>query len=240
MYEERKYREWVRHDDLVAVRVVEKETDLLVSGDVDLSAAAAEATARYRKQIEEYFAEDRTFRSALEPVEVRDDAPAIIGEMAKAARIVGVGPMASVAGVMAERVGRELLRFSKQIIVENGGDIFVKTSCQRLLGVYAGSSPFTGKLALKIDPDQTPLGVCTSSGTVGHSLSLGKADAAIVLSKWTALADAVATATGNLVKTPEDIQRSVDFARGIDGVDGVLVIVGEKVGAWGNVEIVKV
>lgn len=239
MYEERKYREWVRHDDLVAVRVVEKETDLLVSGDVDLSAAAAEAIARYRKQIEEYSAEDKIFQLALEPVEVRDDAPAIIKEMARAARIVGVGPMASVAGVMAERVGSELLRFSKQIIVENGGDIFVKTSCQRLLGVYAGSSPFTGKLALRIDPDQTPMGVCTSSGTVGHSLSFGKADAAIVLSKWTALADAAATATGNLVKTPEDIEHAVDFARGIDGVEGVLVIVGEKIGAWGNIEIEK-
>jgi ApbE superfamily uncharacterized protein (UPF0280 family) len=109
MYEERDYREWVRHDDLVAVRVVEEETDLLVSGDMDLSAATAEAIAKYRKQLKGYISKDRKFQSALKPMEVRGDAPEIVKEMAEATRIVGVGPMASVAGAMAERVGRELL-----------------------------------------------------------------------------------------------------------------------------------
>jgi len=238
MYEERNYRQWVSHDDLVAVRVMEEETDLLVSGDVDLSAAAMEAIAKYRKQIKGYIPIDRNFQLALEPVEVREDAPEIVKEMSRAARIAGVGPMASVAGAMAERVGQDLLSLSKQIIVENGGDIFIKTSSERLLGIYAGDSPFTGKLALRIEPDQTPLGICTSSGTVGHSLSFGKADAAIVLSKWTALADAAATAAGNLVKTEEDIQKAVEFARSIEGVEGVLVIMGAKIGAWGKIEMV--
>ena len=238
MYEERNYRQWVSHDDLVAVRVVEEETDLLVSGDVDLSVAAMEAIAKYRKQIKGYILTDRKFQLALGPVEVRDDAPEIVKEMSRAARIAGVGPMASVAGAMAERVGQDLLSLSKQIIVENGGDIFIKTSSERLLGIYAGSSPLTGKLALRIEPDQTPLGICTSSGTVGHSLSFGKADAAIVLSKWTALADAAATAAGNLVKTEGDIQKAVEFARSIEGVEGVLVIIGAKIGAWGKIEIV--
>ena len=239
MYEERKYREWVRHDDLVAVRVVEEETDLLVSGDIDLSAAAAEAITKYRKQLKEYISKDRKFQLALKPLGVSDDAPEIVKEMAEAARIVGVGPMASVAGAMAERVGRDLLGLSEQIIVENGGDIFIKTSSKRLLGIYAGDSPFTGRLALQIDPDQTPLGICTSSGTVGHSLSFGRADAVVVLSKWTALADAAATATGNLVKTEDDVQKAVDFARAIEGVEGLVVIIGEKIGAWGKIEIVE-
>ena len=239
MYEERKYREWVRHDDLVAIRVVEEETDLLISGDSDLSDAAAKSISFYRNQIKGYMSRDREFGESLVPVEVRDDAPEIVKEMAKVARIVGVGPMASVAGVMAERVGSDLLKLSKQIIVENGGDIFIKTSSDRLLGIYAGSSPFTGKVALKIKPEQTPLGICTSSGAVGHSLSFGKADAAIVLSKWTALADAAATATGNIVKTEADVQKGVDFARAIEGVEGVLVIFGDKIGAWGNIEIAK-
>lgn len=239
MYEERKYREWVRHDDLVAVRVVEEETDLLVSGDIDLSAAAAEAITKYRKQLKEYISKDRKFQLALKPLGVSDDAPEIVKEMAEAARIVGVGPMASVAGAMAERVGRDLLGLGEQIIVENGGDIFIKTSSKRLLGIYAGDSPFTGRLALQIDPDQTPLGICTSSGTVGHSLSFGRADAVVVLSKWTALADAAATATGNLVKTEDDVQKAVDFARAIEGVEGLVVIIGEKIGAWGKIEIVE-
>ncbi len=238
MYEEREYREWVKHKDLVTVRVMEEETDLLVSGDVNLSVVAAEAITRYRRQIERYIAEDAEFQTALEPLEVRRNAPEIVKEMAEAAKIAGVGPMASVAGAIAERVGRDLLAFSDQIIVENGGDIFIKTARERLMGVYAADSPFTGRIALKIQPEQTPMGICTSSGTVGHSLSFGKADAAIVISKWTALADAVATATGNLVKTAEDIQKAVDFARAIEGVQGVVVIMGDKIGAWGEVELV--
>jgi ApbE superfamily uncharacterized protein (UPF0280 family) len=238
MYEERKYREWVKHEDLITVRVMEEETDLLVSGDVNLSAVATEAITRYRRQIKRYITRDEEFQPALEPVEVRKDAPEIVKEMAEAAKIAGIGPMASVAGAIAERVGRDLLAFSDQIIVENGGDIFIKTSRERLMGVYAADSPFTGKIAVKIKPEQTPLGICTSSGTVGHSLSFGKADAAIIVSKWTALADAVATATGNLVKTEEDIQKAVDFARAIEGVEGVVVIMGGKIGAWGEVELV--
>ena len=240
MYEERKYREWVRHDDLVAVRVMEEETDLMVSGDVDLSAAAAEAIAKYRGQIKGYIAKNREFQTALKPLTVAEDAPDIVKEMAKAAKLVGVGPMASVAGAVAEYVGRDLLSHSRQIIVENGGDIFLKTSSRRLLGIYAADSPFTGKLALQIEPDQTPLGICTSSGTVGHSLSFGRADAAIVLSKWTALADAVATATGNMVKSALDVQPAVEFARAIEGVLGVIVILGDKIGAWGDVEIARI
>ena len=239
MYEERKYRKWVKHEDLIAVRVAEEETDLLVSGDIDLSDATAKAIAKYRKQLKEYIAKDKEFHSALKPVEVKYNAPKMVKEMAKAGRIVGVGPMASVAGVMAERVGRDLLGISKQIIVENGGDIFIKTSKERLLGIYASNSPFTGKLALKIKPAQTPMGICTSSGTVGHSLSFGKADAAIIMSKWTALADAAATATGNLVQTEEDIQKAIEFAISIKGVEGAIVIIGEKIGAWGKIEVVR-
>jgi len=238
MYEERRYREWVKHEDLITVRVMEEETDLLVSGDVNLSVVAAKSVTSYRRQIERYITQDAEFQPALEPVEVRKDAPEIVKEMAEAARIAGVGPMASVAGAIAERVGRDLLAFSDQIIVENGGDIFIKTARERLMGVYAADSPFTGKIAVKIKPEQTPLGICTSSGTVGHSLSFGKADAAIIVSKWTALADAVATAAGNLVKTAQDIQKAVDFARAIEGVEGAVVIMGESIGAWGEVELV--
>ena len=240
MYEERTYREWVKQADLVTFKVVDEETDLLISTDTNLSVEAAEYIAGYRKQLKDYIARDVKFLETLEPIELMDDAPEIAKEMAEAAKLAGVGPMAAVAGAIAERVGRDLLNSSKQIIVENGGDIFIKSNTQRLMGIYAGKSPFTGKLALKIEADQTPLGICTSSGTVGHSLSFGKADASIILSKWTALADAVATATGNIVKIEEDIQEAIDFARTIEGIEGIIVIIGKKIGAWGKVEIVRI
>ncbi len=103
--------------------------------------------------------------------------------------------------------------------------------------MYAGDSPLNGKIALKIYPEKTPLGICTSSGTVGHALSFGKADAAVVISKDAFLADAVATAVGNRVKSVSDIEKAMEFASKIEGIEGVLVIIGDSIGAWGDIEI---
>jgi len=238
-YEERTYREWVKYDDLITVKIVENETDLLVSGTTDLTEPARKSVYKYRKHLKDYITGNREFLVTLEPMMVGQDAPEIVRDMARAGCLAGVGPMAAVAGAIDEFVAKDLIPLSDQLIIENGGDIFIKSSTERLVGVYAGKSPFTGKIALQIKPEQTPLGVCTSSGTVGHSLSLGKADAVIILSRWTALADAVATATGNIVKSEDDVQKAVNFARSIEGVEGAVVILGSKIGIWGNVNIVK-
>ena len=238
-YEERTYREWIRHNDLVKIRILENETDLLISGSIDLTEQAQKSVSFYRKQLKDYIARDRKFLITLEPMDVAQDAPEIVKDMANASRLAGVGPMAAVAGAIDEFVAKDLLPLSDQLIIENGGDNFIKSSVERTIGIFAGKSPFTGKLGLLIKPEQTPLGICTSSGTVGHSLSFGKADAVIILSKWTSLADAVATATGNIVKTDNDIQKGIDFARSIEGVEGVVIIVGSKIGFWGNIDIVK-
>ena len=147
--------------------------------------------------------------------------------------------MAAVAGAMAECVGMELIALSPEIIVENGGDIFLKSLKKRLIGVYAGESPLTKKIALHIEPEETPLGICTSSGTVGHSLSFGRADAVIVLSPSTPLADAAATAIANLVKEPRDIPGAIKFAEGIGGLKGAVLIKGDIIGLWGEVKIVQ-
>ena len=237
--EERTYRNWIKHDDLTVVRVAEQETDLLISGGGDLTTHARTAITRYRGDIETYISRHPRFRSSLSPMDVDDDAPDIIKNMAAATHSTGVGPMAAVAGAIAEFVGKELLKFSEQIVIENGGDIFLKTTRSRVIGVYAGDSPFTGKMALSIEADQTPLGVCTSSGTVGHSLSLGKADAVIIFSPSTALADAVATATGNIVFQPSDIEEGIEFAQSINGVTGVVIIIDNSCGAWGDVTMVE-
>jgi ApbE superfamily uncharacterized protein (UPF0280 family) len=160
--------------------------------------------------------------------------------MAEAAAKVNVGPMAAVAGAFAEFVGLDLLKYSPEVIVENGGDIFLKSTKSRLVGVYAGEdSPLTGRVALKIEPLDTPIGVCTSSGTVGHSLSFGKADAVVVLSRSTALADAAATAIGNIVKEETDVQKALDYARSVKGLVGVAVLVNDKMGVWGKINLIR-
>jgi ApbE superfamily uncharacterized protein (UPF0280 family) len=160
--------------------------------------------------------------------------------MAEATQEVGVGPMAAVAGAIAEKVGMELLPFSDEVIVENGGDIFLKTQKKRFIGVYAGESAFTRKIAFSILPEETPLGVCTSSGTVGHSLSFGYADAVIVFSPSTSLADAAATAIGNRVRLAEDIPDALEFAQNIKGLRGVAIVKGDKMGLWGQIRLATV
>jgi ApbE superfamily uncharacterized protein (UPF0280 family) len=159
--------------------------------------------------------------------------------MCEAAQKASVGPMAAVAGAIAEMTGYELLKYSDEVIVENGGDIFIKTGTARKIGIYAGNSPLSEKLALRILPEQTPAGVCTSSGTVGHSLSFGKADAVVIISRDTFLADAVATSTGNKVKTTDDIEYALNYASKIAGILGTVIIIGDKIGAWGDIELTK-
>jgi len=237
MYQPRTYRLWIKDSDLVSSTATVKETDLYIRAQRNLKKEALEAILKYRTSLESYIERNPQFLTALEPIPVAEDAPLVVKEMAWAASRAGVGPMAAVAGALAECVGRELLAFSGEVIVENGGDLFLRISKKRLVGIYAGDSPFTGKIALEIQPEETPLGVCTSSGTVGPSLSFGRADAVIAISSSTSLADAAATAIGNLIKETSNIPRGIEFAQGIDGLDGVVVIKGDKMGVWGKVRI---
>jgi ApbE superfamily uncharacterized protein (UPF0280 family) len=233
----RTYRHWITSKDLVAFNVTVKETDLYIRASQNLRSKALRLVLKYRGLIERYIERHPAFLSSLEPLPVTSDAPLIVEAMLEATSKVGVGPMASVAGAIAEFVGTDLVAFSPEVIIENGGDIYLKSLSQRVVGIYAGRSPLTGKVGLEIDGKDTPLGICTSSGTVGHSLSFGRADAVAVLSPSATLADAAATAIGNLIKQPDDIQRGIDFARGIAGLKGLVIIIGEKIGMWGEVKI---
>ncbi len=231
------YRDWVKSEDLVRTVVSCLETDICIMGDRDLKAEALESVYKYRKEIEDYIKIDPAFRDSLEPIEANGDPSPIIKSMISAGKAAGVGPFAAVAGAVAEHVGRDLLAYSKEIIVENGGDIFIKSQKDRRFGIFAGESPLTGALGFEIMAQDTPLGVCTSSGTVGHSLSFGKADAVCIISKDTATADATATAACNMVKSGDDIERSISFARSVKGVISVIVIVKDKFGTWGNIKL---
>ena len=236
-YQPRTYRHWIEGKDLVEFTVTVKETDLYIRASSNLQRKAQRITLKYRRQLENYIEQNPVFAASLEPLRVPENAPVIVGRMAEAGRKAGVGPMAAVAGAIAECVGRELLDYSPEIIVENGGDIFIKTTRKSTVGVYAGDSPLTGKIGLEIKPQDTPLGICTSSGTVGHSLSYGRADAVVVVSASVALADAAATAIGNRVQSHEDIDSAIEFGRGIEGLKGILLIIGEKVGVWGDIKL---
>ena len=238
MYEPRFYRHWIKDDDLVSFELTVKQTDLCIRSRRNLKDKTLDSVLKHRGSLESYIGHHPLFLTTLDPYQAEAEAPAIVKEMARVSQLTGVGPMAAVAGAIAEAVGRDLLAFSPEVIVENGGDIFLKISNKRLVGIYAGQSSFTKKIALEIMPRETPLGVCTSSGTVGHSLSLGSADAVVVLSPSTALADAAATALGNMVKAADDIPRAIEKAQSIEGLRGLVIIVGDKMGVWGKVKLV--
>jgi ApbE superfamily uncharacterized protein (UPF0280 family) len=214
-----------------------EETDLHIRALEDISSEALALVTKYRESLQKYIQQQPLFMTSLEPVIVNADAPQIVKSMAEAAEKAGVGPMAAVAGAIAEFVGNELLSFSPEVIIENGGDIYLKSLKKRTIGIYAGESQLSNHIGLEINGTDTPLGICTSSGTVGHSLSFGTADAVVVISKSAILADAVATATCNLIKKQDDIQKGIDFAQRIEGVKGLIIIKNDKMGMWGDINI---
>jgi ApbE superfamily uncharacterized protein (UPF0280 family) len=236
-YQPKVYRHWVEGKDLAEFTVTAKETDLYIRATSDLARKARRIVQKYRRQLEEYIKQHPDFMKSIKPLPTPAKAPRIVRDMAEAGQNAGVGPMAAVAGAVAEYVGKELLEFSPEIIVENGGDIFLKIKRKRVIGIYAGSSPLTGKLGLEIRPQDTPMGICTSSGTVGHSLSYGNADAVVATSDSAVLADAAATSICNRVKTPDDINPAIEYGRSISGLRGIIIIIGNNIGVWGDVKL---
>ncbi|MEN6547971.1 MAG: UPF0280 family protein [Armatimonadia bacterium] len=237
MFERRTYRETVQHQDLVCFRVCLAETDLHISAARDLSAEALAAVKAARGEVQGEIVRNRAFLTSLEPLSAPADATPLVKRMCETTAAAGVGPMAAVAGVVAEYVGDALLQHSAQVIVENGGDIFLSTKAERIVSVHAGSSSLSGRVGLRIPPGSR-LGICTSSATVGHSLSLGKADAGLIIAADAALADAVATAFTNRIKSPATIQEALDWARTVPGVLQALGIIGGTMGVWGEFELV--
>ncbi len=236
-YQPKTYRHWVEGKDLAAFTVKIKETDLYIRAAANLQRKARRLVLKYREQIESYIEQNPEFQTSLEPLPSPQDAPRIVREMIEAGQKAGVGPMASVAGAVAEFVGKELLEFSGEVIIENGGDIFLKINATRVVGIYAGDSPLSGKIGLEINPQETPLGICTSSGTVGHSLSFGNADAVVTVAPSAVLADAAATAICNMVKKPADINAAIESGRRISGLKGIVIIIGGDIGVWGSIKL---
>lgn len=223
-----------------------KETDLWVgiSNGVSIEKAkrlVSETVMDVRRDIEGYIEKDPGFLEALHPYSVENGAPEVVLKMVEATLKAGVGPMAAVAGAISGFVGvrlREVLKVDK-VIVENGGDIYAYAREPVVASIYAGSSPFSQRIGIRVDSDLMPVGICTSSGTVGHSLSFGSADAVTVVAKEPAVADAFATAFGNMVKSEADIREVLNRAGDVGDIIGVVVIFRDKMGARGDIQLVK-
>jgi ApbE superfamily uncharacterized protein (UPF0280 family) len=245
-YQERTYRYLFAQKDMLHFQITHKDSDLDIGIPreqfcPEMVSRAKALIEAYRRQLEMYIEGHPHFAFTLVPCDTLPEAPAIAREMAAAARMAGVGPMAAVAGAIAQYVALDLVGPTAEIIVENGGDIYLNSYRPRNIGIYAGeSSCFSNRLALKVTPELCPLGICTSSGTVGHSLSFGHADAAVIMATSAPLADAVATAAANVVQQPLDVEKAARLAATIPGVLGAVIIAGDKLAAWGKVTLERV
>jgi len=218
---------------------VVKETDLLIRADRPLENETRDLVLRHRIPLERYLEQHPEFVHTMIPLPQDQLASPIVRTMIAAGQKAGVGPMAAVAGAIAEYVGRDLQAYSKDVIVENGGDIFIRAGFPLVAAIFAGKSPLCSKLGVRVNSPERPVAVCTSSGTFGHSLSLGRADAVVVISESAALADAAATAIGNKVSDKHHIEPAIEFGKKIEGVQGIVVILGKEIGFWGKVDLVR-
>ena len=239
-YLERTYRNRIFHnEELQTFNVKVFETDLFVLADSLLTEIVVKSIYKFRGYIESYIRYHPEFLTSLLPLKIDHLAPDIIIDMLKAGELVDVGPMASVAGAIAEYVGKELLQSgSKNVVIENGGDIFLKTENEMKISIFAGESSLSEKIRILIKPEDMPMGVCTSSGTVGHSLSFGNADAVCVLSRSATIADAAATAIGNQIKNKKDMRKALAVGSNIKDITGILVIMGDEMAIQGKIELI--
>jgi ApbE superfamily uncharacterized protein (UPF0280 family) len=239
LYKERTYRERVHVSDLVSFHVAIKETDLKVSADVNLEKETMDLVFECRQQLEMYIRSHPEFASSLVPLRKDPYAPPVVREMINVTSRLGVGPMASVAGAIAQYVGTGLTKLTDQVIVENGGDVFLNAHRPVTVSIFAGNSPLSERFGLLIPERNMPSGVCSSSATVGHSLSMGITDVICLVSSSTVMADGAATALGNKLKRKKDLEKIAGWAGEIEEILGGVVIVEDSMASWGDIELVE-
>ncbi len=243
-YTKRNYRRFFSEADLISSKVAIQETDLQILASRDVGNRAAELVLQFRLQLENYIVKHPHFSATLDPIPVDSLAPPIVRDMMAAAKVANVGPMAAVAGGIAQYVGEKLASEGcSEIIIENGGDIYLNRKKECTAAIYAGQSPLSSKVGIIIPANLQPIGICTSSATIGHSLSLGEADSVTVVAGSTLVADAVATRLGNEVihkgSGKDGVARALEIGKQIREIAGVVVICDEVMGAVGELELVR-
>jgi ApbE superfamily uncharacterized protein (UPF0280 family) len=203
--------------------------------------SVTEEIVNQRQILEDYIKRHPEFQHSLKPIELLQGAPEAAQRMARAADITGIGPMAAVAGTMAQLAARAGFKAgASEAIIENGGDIYVQAEKPVTIGLLSGSGGITDRLAFSLKASDTPVSICSSSGKMGHSMSMGNCDLAAVTSKDASLADAAATLTANLVKQVADVDPALKQIHSLQGVIGVLIVKDDRIGLAGNLpQLVK-
>ena len=239
-YKNRTYREHLQKERWHSFTVAYKETDLWIGIDQasfqeSIPAFTESRIQTLRKDMVTYLQNDPDYSTSLVSYEAKTEAPTIFQEMSEMARKSGIGPMSGVAGAVARRIGQEIKDKYRvrEIIVENGGDIYADIQKDIDIAVFAGTSPLSEKVGFTIQADQAPLGICTSSGTVGPSLSFGKADAVMIICKDCTLADTYATAFANEIQTTDDVAPCIEKIGKTKDILAAICIKDDKIGIHG-------
>ena len=238
-YTKRTYRDFIDQDKLISTKIMVLETDLHILAEIDVKKDSHDLICTARSQIATYIHQHPDFLTSLVPLAQDPLAPPLIRAMLHAGIMADIGPMGAVAGGIAEFVGRGLLntRLTREVMVENGGDIFLKRHKDCTIGIFAGESVLSHQLGIRITQHKMPLGICSSSASIGHSLSLGTADAVTVLAHDTTIADTVATRLGNEMQ--EDMNHVLEVAKTFPDIMGVILVKDDQLGAWGDIELIR-
>ncbi len=244
LFQPRTYRSQFNSERFTGFEINYLETDLWIGVDPtsfndEMKDLALNKIKGLRNKFDEYINAEPFFAKSLKPFQPSEIAPSEAIEMAAAAEEAGIGPMSAVAGLFAREIGEEILQNFpvEEMVIENGGDIFTLLKDELVLSVFAGGSPLSERIGLVIPPKKNKLGICTSAGTVGPSLSYGKADAVVVICEDILLADAFATAFGNKVKSPNDVEKVIKQSEKYSEILSLLIICEDKIGIWGDYEI---
>ncbi len=244
--EERTYRQTMGSDLSHHFILAYKASDLWVGiGGVHnvllLEKALAVRQRDMYEALEAYIDRKPIFLQSLNPLPVDAQAPVFIQDMYRAGRIAGTGPMASVAGLFAQKMAEYAIELgASNVVIENGGDLYLHGNEDLTVSVFAGKSSFTNRIALSIAKEEMPLAVCTSSGTVGHSFSFGKADALVVKGKEGAVVDALATIICNQVDAQNDVTALLERYIERPEIDGILAIRGDELVVVGQMKLKKI
>ncbi|MEI8349446.1 MAG: UPF0280 family protein [Candidatus Omnitrophota bacterium] len=236
MYQERFYRNW--SPSAWSLEVSHKESDLFIASDKPIDRSLAyELLKKYYEEIEKYIKGNPLFFTSLSPLEQDNGAPPIVKDMIDCSNVTGIGPFASVAGAVALYVGKELSRYSNEIIIENGGDIFLNIAKDKIVGVYLGERFSQPVLSLRIKHREYAFGIASSSAYIGHSLNFGRADLVTVIAKDAVLADGFATALSNQIKKEKDIEAVLERVKQNLFIEGLLIAFEGHIALWGALEL---
>ena len=220
-------------------RILYKYSDILVSCDKDIILKLKKLIEEIYVILESHIRKNPSFGKSLSPLKSRPEYHPMIKKMYEKTALFNVGPMAAVAGVVCDFLASGLDNYCRCLVIENGGDVFIKSDKDIDVCVYLKNKYFTDKIYLRIKTGDMPCGLCSSSGSFGHSLSLGKSDLVTVMAGSTISADGAATSVANNINSYKDISKTINRYKTAEDIKGILIVKDDKLGVWGKIEFLR-